>query len=249
MEQVGLDLLMKGQEALPQRFFTWRNLDCWSSLTQAAMSHPTRCAISRVLKARFEGISVYHGARPIEVASYYRDGLRLPNHSALESDARAIFLNDRFRHVTEAQLMAEVVELRDHSEGQVYVCLDPLHLVENAAHYMIYGSETLQGIAGSFDGREELSRRGRPTMFHVELPWSLVDAQTMDELVGAIEEEVDRVMEDASVPETFCSFALSTAIPPECLVRYAHPHKLWDLHTQDWCFDPGQGSMKCKSSR
>jgi len=73
-------------------------------------------------------------------------------------------------------------------EGYVYFGLDDRFLIDHCGHYLIEGSEYLQGLA-SFIEREtggelksELRRYGKPTIFEVRIPLSAIQESELKEL-------------------------------------------------------------------
>lgn len=80
----------------------------------------------------------------------------------------------------------------DFDDGKVYLCLDDRIIFATAGHYLIYDSEYLCSIATalievpSIDYRQILKSFGDPTVFEVNLPWSLIPISQQLELSMAI---------------------------------------------------------------
>ncbi len=122
----------------------------------------------------------FHGCRPVSVRSYYERGLLGQNRRIIEETFRQLFSD------IDGSLLETAIEQmthRGHDEnGKIYFVSDDTYLVEECGHYLIQGSEYLIALAASLcdqrfsleDFRLRLRTIGIPTIFEVDIPFSLV---------------------------------------------------------------------------
>jgi hypothetical protein len=131
------------------------------------------------LRDRFFAIRAFHGARVLDTASYYENGLLPLAGANFENLARKLFLSSEFPEITEENLESAISSAgREGREGRLYFEACERHLIDFCGHYMLYGSEYVCAIAanlmGARDYRQALKKRGTPTIFECNIPLSLI---------------------------------------------------------------------------
>lgn len=143
------------------------------------------------LQEAFTFIRMFHCCRPVDAKSYYQDGIRVLTPTETDMRFKKIFLgNPRLPLMTEAHIDT-AIELAAKSygrEGRIYFGLDKGFLIKRCGHYLIYGSEYFQCLAGHIESRTgqpvkaELTKIGTPTIFKIDLPIEYVSDQDLCEL-------------------------------------------------------------------
>lgn len=203
-------------------------------MTKTQGRRQTPISILDWIQRLYSGITVFHAARPADVGSYYRYGLRLCHHIELTDTARAIFLSEEFPEINERIFDAAVKGLNGIDDGKSYVTLDDRYFLKHSGHYLIYGSEHICGIAaglsrnGGKDYRQVLKRFGRPTIFKLSLPFTLIDQSDSSDLAELVHEWVPRVRAGRLPTEIDFTFLLRQALPPASIITHEHPRIIID---------------------
>jgi len=194
--------------------------DCFSVLAQR-------------LPSVFKAVVAYHACRPGAPHIVAAEGLRVLDPRRLQEDALALF------DAPEESILASIEELDVATrEGVVHLALDDVFLIQRCGHYLIYGSETMQGIAANLQrrtGRDAfgaLRSRGIPTIFVCELPLQLLDpgdvlALAATSLTKALESTIAGHPPPSSIDFTL---TLKKAVPPHYIVRHYHPDVIPNPH-------------------
>jgi hypothetical protein len=188
---------------------------------------------SRLL-ASFEGLIVYHAARPISVRTFYERGLLLGDRATQMIAAREIFLSGRFPELTADALEASGDRFTLNEDGQAFVSLDSRGFVDGAGHYLIYGSEHLCAIAAGLseltgrDYRQVLKEFGVPTVFRMKLPLEWVNEHELGQLVQLLHEWIPWVRRKRDAPSVDFTFRLRRALPADCVLSHVHPSRIVD---------------------
>jgi hypothetical protein len=186
------------------------------------------------LFASFEGFRVYHAARPRDVDSYYKEGLKLGSQAAQLEWAAEVFLSGEFPEITREDLKAAGGGLGLNEDGQAFVSLDARGYLSGAGHYLIYGSEHVCGIAASLtrrfgrDYRQVLKRFGTPTIFECRLPFELVSSGDLDQFLEVAVAQEPTSRRKRHLPEVDFTFRLRFPLPPECVLAHKHPSTILD---------------------
>lgn len=215
--------------------FAWNDALSWRPLI-AALAGKRRSAhsLGAVLASQYTGVLVYHGCRAEDVTTYYQRGLLCSSGVELDAKARSLFLTSEFPEITPQQLDAAISKLGVRDEGRIYACLDHRHVLEEAGHYLIYGSERLCAIATalctntSIDYRQVLKRNGRPTLLHVGLQWRHVAEADFEQLSELVSENLPAIREVRSLPLEMFSFEWWTALPATAILTHEQPRQLDD---------------------
>jgi hypothetical protein len=187
------------------------------------------------LLREYSAVRCYHGTRPISVSSYYLRGIQVPEYHALERRARRLFCGPSGLGVDEALLKSIVRDIGPRDKSQVHLALDDRWLLRRAGHYLIYGSEYLQTIAGRLPPKfnpcfDRLKRIGTPTVFVVDLPTKWISPPDLRQLAFTLGQ--DRSEEQTPKMLDF-TITLYRTVPQRYIVGHHHPERIWDpFH---WC--------------
>jgi hypothetical protein len=218
------------------RLFDWKDSVSWASMLSAlAGRRAGRRIVAAELTVRYDGVVAYHGCRPEDIESYYRDGIQPSSNAALDAKAKEIFCSPAVGGVTPEAIDAITADLGRRDQGRIYACLDDRHLIAHAAHYVIYGSERLQCVAAALSTKWRnlmplLKRYGKPTIFRLALPWETITESDFEALARSIGSHVGIVRERLSVPESWFSFEFGTPLPARFVLAHEHPQVLVDPH-------------------
>lgn len=190
--------------------------------------------LAAALCSQYEGVLVHHGCRAADISTYYTKGLQRSNCDALDTQARTIFLTNEFPEVTPERLTDVIAKLGKRDEGRIYACLDQRHLLNEAGHYLIYGSERLCAIGAalstgtSIDYRQVLKRSGRPTLLHIALLWEHVSDADFEKLTSLIAENLSAIRAGRSLPIEMFTFEWWTGLPGSAILTHKHPTRIVD---------------------
>lgn len=195
--------------------------------------------MSEQLRTRFDAIRAYHGARPVDLRAYYDRGLEPMDPIRLEQQARDFFLSGRFPRVTPNDVDVAIAGVgRQLREGRIYFEATKRMLEDHCAHYMLYGSEFITGVAaalterGGQDYRQELKTVGRPTVFVCDVPLSWMPEGWLEEYAGSALEALFEAFLDPEYrhpPEgRGTGVMIQRRLPPEYIVGHYHPIRLPD---------------------
>lgn len=216
------------------RFFDWCSVESWAPLlTSIAARRVGHRIVAAALHGHYDGMIAYHGCRPPDVSSYYRDGLRASANGELDTRAHAIF--SCIPGVSAKLIDAAIAGLGRRDEGRIFVCVDKRHLIAHANHYLIYGSERLQCIAAALGESahtclQALKRYGRPTVIRVALPWEFVTQSDSLYLARAVATDLASVRRGCAVSESWSGFEFGKPLPGQFVLAHEHPEALNDLH-------------------
>lgn len=195
--------------------------------------------LSEQLRTRYDAIRAYHGARPLDVDTYYDRGLEPMDSVRIEKQAREFFLSGRFPKIASDDVERAIENVgRKLREGRIYFEASKRMLEDHCAHYMLYGSEFITGVAAGLwpqhgpDLRQELKTIGRPTVFVCDVPLSWMPEGWLEEYAGsALEALFESLLRpDYSHPPEGrgTGIMIQRRLPPENIVGHYHPTRLAD---------------------
>jgi hypothetical protein len=215
--------------------FVWEDTDTWQPLVKKTGGRrQTPVSMLKAVRETYRDLTVFHAARPLKVDTYYREGLRLADHTKQTSVARTIFLSGKFPEIDEAAFKTAAEQLSDIDNGQSYVSLDKRTFLKDCGHYLIYGSEHVCGIAASLtrnglrDYRQVLKQFGRPTIFTISLPINTASEADLLEFAELLHEWVPRVRARRRPPKVDFTFMLHINLPSEFILSHDHPTVIID---------------------
>lgn len=197
----------------------------------------TKDLLANRLLERYDAIRAFHGARPIDVERYYKEGLLLLDAERFEASVRSIFLSGSFPELTLTHVDNAIQAVgRDLRERRLYFEANERLLIDYCAHYMLYGSEYMVGIAahikGHRDYRQVLKQRGTPTVFVCDVPLNYMHPSAVAEFAGmALEVLFESLLEaDYSHPSVGRGggICLQRPLSPDCIVCHYHPQEIKD---------------------
>jgi len=210
--------------------FNWKDSTTWTPLLAKTKGRrQTSATILKTFLEIYHDVTVFHAARPKNVQTYYRNGLRLADHVKLTSVARSIFLSEEFPELSEVTFELAVNGLSSIDNSRAYVSLDDREYIEHCGHYLIYGSEHICGIAaqlsrnGSRDYRQVLKRFGTPTIFRLSLPTSQVSESDMIELCELLHDCIRDVRAGKKPPVEDFTFLIQAPLSPKFILGHEHP--------------------------
>jgi len=197
----------------------------------------TKDLLANRLLERYDAIRAFHGACPIDIELYYKEGLLLLDAERFEASVRSIFLSDSFPELTPAHIENAIQAVgRDLREGRLYFEANERMLIDYCAHYMLYGSEYMVGIAAHIEGhkdyRQVLKRRGTPTVFVCDVPLDYMHSNAVAEFAGMAIEVLFESLLDASYVHPQLArgggICLRRPLSPGLIVGHYHPRELKD---------------------
>jgi hypothetical protein len=210
--------------------FSWRKSHTWVPILGPRRGGAT--ALRRRLPSLFDGVLVYHAARPVNVRTYYQRGLLLGDHLAQRAMARRIFLSREFPELTNEAFQAADCRLLPIEDGQAFVSLDSRGFLDGAGHYLIYGSEYLCGLAAGLsahrDYRQVLKRRGIPTIFRLRLQFGMVSDSDLTAFADLLYEHIPVIRSRMGAPQIDFTFRLRSPLPARCVLSHVHPRLIVD---------------------
>jgi hypothetical protein len=188
-------------------------------------------------KNSYTHILTFHASRPVDVKSYYMNGLQKISFESLQNRFREIYLNGTFPEISETDIVDAIQSLsEDYSRNELYVTLDDREFISDCGHYLIYGSEYLSCLAlrlkpeSKYDYRSHLRTIGIPTIYKIKIPISMVHDDDLRCLynVGVrhwIYNYLHKRSQSSSIDFTFL---ITDNIPAENVIDHWHPTKIRD---------------------
>lgn len=187
-------------------------------------------AIGECLRPRT--LRVFHGTRTADAGTFADQGIRLHDRARLESEVRALVERRgelSWMAPTLDEKFAASGHLIDH--GRCYVVVDERVLIEECGHYLLGGSEFLQGIIGP-ERAQAVLEECAPTVIEVDLPLGLVVPSFLDQfsrlLIGEWAKVLRRKRSEAGRLDF--TFTLQAPVPPAWIVGHFHPKIVNDPH-------------------
>jgi hypothetical protein len=182
----------------------------------------------QMFNKRYSHVRAYHCGRPLDPAEYKTHGLRCLDFATMVELAIELFAPcGAPDSAVRAAAVAIVPEVR---AGRVYLGIDWRNFTEYAGHYLLEGSELLQGIAVNLPPYaaclEVLRQRGIPTVVECDIP---VDWLGDDSLPSLIQDVIQYLRFGESQTYTLDhSITLTRDLPPEYVVAHFHPRSVED---------------------
>lgn len=183
-------------------------------------------------RLQWRSVRVFHGTRTSDAGSFTEQGIRLHDRQHLESEVRALV-----EHRDELSWMVPILDGKFQAtahlidEGRCYVVVDERVLIEECGHYLLGGSEFLQGIVGPERARSVLNDCA-PTVIEVDLPLGRVTpsflAEFSKKLIGEWAKILRRKRTEAGRIDF--TFTLQEPVPAAWVVGHFHPKIINDPH-------------------
>lgn len=237
--EVNEDVLRRFRKK-PPRYVVGDDLSWLDDLIEASSGQfsDVKATLGLRLHTAFTALRGYHGARPEELRHYEERGLVPLDQPAAQRRTHKIFSDLAYGGFAAAEIDAAIAKVGTTTRaGRIYFEADRRFLQEHCAHYMLYGSEYITGIAASLsdwppDVRQALKTIGRPTVFVCDVPLTMTHQATIEEFAGvSIQVLFERLLKPGlKHPDVGngAGFSIRQELPPECIVGYEHPEKLFD---------------------
>lgn len=185
----------------------------------------------------YKGIKAFHGCRPAEMASYYRDGLVGQDGRHVEAAFRDLYVD-----VPGDLLQRSIDELRERGElehGKVYFVCTEEELITQCGHYLIQGSEYMMSLAAALcrhrsigeDFRMRLRNFGIPTIIEANIPFELIPNWNIREMAQVmISQWGTRLLNLEDEGEPRMCVVLNQDLPAKYIVKHSHPREIRDPH-------------------
>ena len=162
-------------------------------------------------------IRVYHACRPIDIRSYYIEGIKPFDEKEMRQAASKIF------GISKEIVIDNEPHMLTNLSNNVYFGLFKRELLKNSGHYLCWGSEYLASIAAQLDKSEYgmfhniLSNTGIPTIFVCDIPINLLPQWQIED----IEEHYDPYNSNLScwIPDLLL---------PEYISMHEHPSSIYN---------------------
>lgn len=177
-------------------------------------------------------VRTFHGTRTADARSFAEEGIWLHDRAKLEAHVRSLVAHHEALNGMTDRLdeeFARTAHLIDH--GRCFVVVDERVLIEECGHYLLGGSEFVQGILGPYAAQAVLSDCA-PTVIEVDLPLSRVTPSQLREFSRTLVGEWAKVLRRSrSTPRRLdFSFCLREPVPPSWIVGHFHPPVVHDPH-------------------
>lgn len=169
------------------------------------------------LLEQYTHIRGYHGCRPENIEEYYNNGIVIFNQNELLHKTLHLLSDSYLSEKKIKEVFYEKYLETDHSG--IWFTLSEIELIENAPHYMIYGSEFIHSVASGLLSRHLLKRKGIPTIFHLDIPLDEINPYWLESLI-----------ENIKAKSCGGGFKTDFRISPLNIVGITHPTKLIDYH-------------------
>lgn len=183
-------------------------------------------------KLEWSSVRTFHGTRIADAGSFLEEGIRLHERVKLEAHIRSLVARHESLRWMAGRLddaFARTAHLVDH--GRCFVVLDERVLIEECGHYLLGGSEFVQGILGP-DAAQAVLSDCAPTVIEVDLPLSRVPPSQLREFSRVLVGEWAKVLRRVHpVPRHVdFSFCLKEPIPASWIAGHFHPPVVNDPH-------------------
>lgn len=178
-------------------------------------------------------LRAYHGTRTADASSFLREGIRLHVRAQLEAEVRALVVTDKELSFISKRLdgaferAAHLIE-----EGRCYVVVDQRVLIEQCGHYLLGGSEFIQGIIGPDAARLAL-REAAPTILEINLPLARVKESFLRNFARVLLQEWAKITCKGLTQPRYLdfTFVLQEPVPPDWIAGHFHPPVVNDPHS------------------
>lgn len=167
---------------------------------------------------KYTHIRGYHGCSPTNLDDYYKNGIVPINKKfALEQAIKLLRSDNICVDKLKEVFNSSWSELGDNHK-YVWMALSKEELLNNCGHYLIYGSEFICGIAAELLCQSSLRGKGRPTIFHCDVPIESIANEYIDDMNKQIRNGNGNI----------CGFKITGSLVPKNIVRCEHPRKILD---------------------
>ena len=174
---------------------------------------------------KYTHIRGYHGCRPIDIDSYYHNGIIPINKEDALCDIITRLKSD-YITVEKIEMLFNKAwdDLRKYDKV-VWFTISEEELIDYCGHYLIYGSEFIMDIAVDLRSHYLLKLHGIPTVFCCDIPITNFDEKTLKDI------ERNFIEKDFSG-----GFRVLGNIAPNEIIKHFHPEviKNWHEHGSEY---------------
>lgn len=175
----------------------------------------------------------FHACRPESVSALIEEGIHGHDREALRVRAHAVF-GSLF---PACRIDEEFDSVLLGTPGVAYLALDGRLLTRRATHYVIYGSEHLNGLAARLDrsdfgaARRHLATVGTPTILECQLTWAVLEGGASPSLSTQLAESVFESVDASVLDEEFdFTCTVSGAVRPASIIGHHHIGEAPDVY-------------------
>lgn len=199
---------------------------------QSILEKPVKVVLDELaLSIKCAFVKGYHGCCVDDASSYHENGIKLNSPSELAKEALSLL-----KIHPELKCLALSLEekmndpkFRNRDAGKLYLCLDDRNLINEAGHYLLYGSEWVQSALG-WEAHEILRTSGVPTIIIVKLPLAELHHNEVFELAKSLLHEWTRLKAECTFKPMLVdfSFELRKVVPSSWVLSHYHPAEVID---------------------
>jgi len=184
----------------------------------------------------YTSIKAFHGCRPLSLKPYYAHGILGQDKKKIES-----MFYEIFSEFDTAELKDCIENYNSGSldeEGKIFFVCNDKELIEDSGHYLIQGSEHLQGLATSLsrktglwcDYKLRLRAVGIPTILEVDIPTGIIpEIQIIDFCRLILSKWCNNILGAENHYSDMC-LTLTNKLSPEYIKKHYHPKRIIDPH-------------------
>ncbi len=184
---------------------------------------------------KFPFVRMYHCCRPADISSYYSKGITVLDFDEANERFRKLFnRNPSFPKVTEFHIEQAIsfMSAQYLRRGTIYFGLDDRFLTTYCSHYLISGSEYIQGLAAflsrelNCNAKAELIKTGKPTIFEVDMPIKEIRHEDIRALADDIFPAWAFVIahDKSETGKVDFSIEINHVLKPEFIIGHFHPN-------------------------
>lgn len=167
-----------------------------------------------LIDGTYTHIRAYHACRPISINDYLVNGIRPISHeSALEDVKKRVVCEWVSENEAVAKFNEEWKDF-DDIHKKVWLQMNKNLLLDEASHYLIYGSEFINALAMELFCRDRLKDIGIPTVFFCDIP--------IDDIIPMTLRDIQESINNGHTYDI--GFAVDS-VRPNNIVDYEHPLK------------------------
>lgn len=216
----------------------WARPDVWRGwITEERLEEASADRLGARLRERFRALLAFHAARPVDPASYFRDGI-----APLDRERWHALVNECFvSRTSDSAIVAAVVRARDcqfqlANHGRVHFCCDQALLEQRDGYHLLYGSLSLLAVAIQIDKafgtdfKGFLRRRGAPLIFACEISTTSIEDDVLTRLAAALQRALSQARGGKALPSPFgFHFSIPQSLPASAIVGARPPRFVRDL--------------------
>ena len=167
---------------------------------------------------QYTHIRVYHACRQTNIDEYLQNGIHDFNRQEAYNITKSRLIQCGIDEQTIIEMFNEHWDKYPHHFNKICVSISKDELLDKSGHYLVYGSEFINGIAAQLFCQHKLKQIGVPTIFVCDVEISIIPL----DVIGLIE---DGSFYDGSWDG---GIYLRDNIEADEIVDYIQPKKMFD---------------------